>query len=287
LVARAASRWRLEDIQPVPNLSYNFVAFASAAPDCQIRREVYGFDNPNERHDVVLKIGVPHRELTSEMSALKLLDGHGACQLLDCDEENGLLLLERLKPGKMLAELQDDDERTVIAAEVLQKIWRQIPNAQGFILLSDWFEGLKKIRPHFGGGTGIFPRKLLERVESWLPELFADENVKLLHGDFHHFNILSSERGWLVIDPKGVIGPAGYETAPLMMNPWGELSAPPEFKARAERRAEILSERLNLPRGRIIQWAASHAVLSAWWGIEDGTGWEYSLQCAEIFSTLA
>ncbi len=44
-----------------------------------------------------------------------------------------------------------------------------------------------------------------------------------MHGDFHHFNILSSERGWLVIDPKGVIGPAGYEVGPLLINPWGDL----------------------------------------------------------------
>ena len=74
--------------------------------------------------DVVLKIGVPNRELTSEISALKLFNGNGACQLLESDEERGLLLLERLKPGKMLAELEDDDERTNIAADVMQKIWR-------------------------------------------------------------------------------------------------------------------------------------------------------------------
>ena len=29
----------------------------------------------------------------------------------------------------------------------------------------------------------------------------------LLHGDLHHWNILSdADRGWMAIDPKGVIG---------------------------------------------------------------------------------
>jgi streptomycin 6-kinase len=278
LIARASRQWGLSDVQPVSNLSYNFVAFA--------KREPSPFGRGQGEGDTVLKIGVPRDELTSEMAALKLFDGDGACQLLECDEERGLLLLERLKPGKMLAELEDDDERTSIAADVMKKIWRDVPERRNFILLSNWFDGLKEIRPHFNGGMGVFPKKLLEQVESILPELFADENIKLMHGDFHHYNVLFSERGWLVIDPKGVIGPVGYETAPLMMNPWGELSSSTEFKARADRRAGILSERLGIPRGRIIQWATAHAILSTWWGIEDGTGWEYSLWCAENFSNL-
>ena len=202
----------------------------------------------------------------------------------------------------MLAELEDDDERTIIATDVMQRIWRpvetlesdsllsatqqQAAGLQRFIQLSDWFDGLKKIRPHFNGGTGPFPKKLLERVESFLPELFADTNIKLMHGDFHHYNILLSERGWLVIDPKGVIGPAGYEVGPLMINPWNSLSDRIRFKVQTERRVSILAERLGWERESIINWATAHAVLSAWWSIEDQEDWKYSLQCAEIFSEL-
>jgi streptomycin 6-kinase len=285
LIQETSQLWGLTDVQPVSNLSYNFVAFAkrpSTAP-----RKARG-----SAQDVVLKMGVPNRELTSEISALKLFNGDGACQLLESDAERGLLLLERLKPGKMLAEVEDDDQRTIIAAEVMQKIWREdrgegtTPLRNTFIQLSDWFDGLKKIRPHFNGGAGVFPKELLERVESFLPELFADKNVKLIHGDFHHFNILSSERGWLVIDPKGVIGPAGYEVGPLMLNPWNSLSDRISFERRAKRRVSILSERLGLSRESIIQWSIAHAVLSAWWSIEDREDWRYSLQCAEIFSEL-
>ncbi len=156
LIQETSQRWGLTDIQPVPNLSYNFVAFAkrpSTAP-----RKARGSAPPaGTSQDVVLKIGVPNRELTSEISALKLFNGDGACQLLESDAEHGLLLLERLKPGIMLAELEDDDERTNIAAEVMQRIWRTPPDENNFIRLSDWFDGLKKIRPHFNDGT-IFKR---------------------------------------------------------------------------------------------------------------------------------
>jgi streptomycin 6-kinase len=276
LVDEISQSWGLSDIQPVSNLSYNFVAFAKRVSTSSTTGQV----------DVVLKAGVPNRELTSEISALKLFNGDGACQLLESDAERGLLLLERLKPGKMLAEVEDDDERTIIAAEVMQKIWREAPNENNFIRLSDWFDGLKKIRPHFNGGTGPFPKEILGRVESFLPELFADKNVKLIHGDFHHFNILSSERGWLVIDPKGVVGPAGYEVGPLMLNPWNSLSDRISFERRAKRRVSILSERLGLSRESIIQWSIAHAILSAWWDIQDGMDYNYPIQCAGMFSEM-
>ncbi len=269
LIDEVSDRWGLTKVTPVPNLSFNFVAFANRGDD-----------------EVILKMGVPNPELTSEMTALKLFNGDGACQLLEHDEERGLLLLERLKPGKMLAKLEDDEERTIIAAEVMSKLWREVSSDNKFIKLSDWFAGLKKIRPHFDGGTGPFPKKLLERVESFLPELFADTDVKLMHGDFHHFNILSSERGWLVIDPKGVIGPVGYEVGPLMLNPWSSISDWSRFKVHAERRVSILAERLGWEREKIINWSTAHAILSAWWSIEDNMEDANTIQCAEIFSQL-
>jgi streptomycin 6-kinase len=291
LIADASARWGLTNVQPVPNLSYNFVAFAKREPSPSGRGQ-------GEGGNVVLRIGVPCGELASEMAALKFFDGNGICRLLDCDEERGIFLLERLNPGTMLSELEDDDERTHIAVDVMRKLWRsmesgglplaqeQAPAFHKFIKLSDWFDGLKKIRPHFDGGTGPFPKEVLERVESSLPELFADDNVRLMHGDFHHFNILESERGWLAIDPKGVIGPVGYEVGPLMLNPWNNSMDRSRLKVQTERRVDIIKERLGWERERIIQWSLAHAVLSAWWDIEDSMNWEYPLNCARIFSEI-
>lgn len=115
-----------------------------------------------------------------------------------------------------------------------------------------------------------------------MPELFADENI-LLHGDFHHFNILSSEQGWLIIDPKGVIGPAGYEIGALMLNPMTESMDRIKFKSQTMRRISIIKERTGWERDKIIQWALSHAILSAWWDLEDNMQTNFSLECAKIF----
>ena len=247
---------------------------------------------------MVLKMGVPNSELKSEMATLRLFNGEGACRLLDYDEEKCWMLLERLRPGVMLATLEDDDEATHIAAEGMKRIWRGLdtPSAiasgystsgSRFIQLSDWFDGLKKLRPMFNGGTGPLNERLVDRVEQSVEDFFAENhNPVLMHGDFHHFNILSSERGWLVIDPKGVIGPAGYEVGPFMMNPWGSLSDGINYRLRVKRRIDILHEQLGFERERILEWSLAHAILSAWWGIEDNTGWDYAMQIAELFASL-
>lgn len=270
MIAEASARWNLTDIQPVPMLSYNFVAFANRGDE-----------------QVVLKMGVPNRELKSEMAALRLFNGAGACRLLDQDEEKYWMLLERLKPGEILSTLEDDEATTNIAAEVMQKIWRPVPKNDVFIRLSNWFNGLDRLRSMFDGGTGPLDANLVERAEASASDfLIENHNPVLMHGDFHHFNILSSERGWLVIDPKGVIGPACYEVGPLLMNPWSELIRMPDHRRLTRRRIDILHERLGIERERICEWALAHAVLSAWWGIEDNTGWEYALAFARMFAEL-
>ena len=293
LIAEASARWGLTDVEPVSNLSFNFVAFA---------KQPSPFGRGQGEGNVVLKIGVRNDELISEMAAMRLFDGDGACRLIDSDEERGFLLLERLTPGVMLSTLEDDEQATHIAAEVMQKIWRDLesgsllPNTRQqavglqnkFIRLSDWFDGLKKLRAKFNGGTGPFDKNLVERVEQSVRDFFIENHKPvLMHGDFHHFNILSSERGWLVIDAKGVIGPAGYEVGPFLINPWGDMLNGIRQKRMTERRFDILHEHLGFERERIREWGLAHAVLSAWWDIEDNTGrGEYALDFAAMLADI-
>ena len=286
LIAEASVRWGLTDVQPAPTLSYNFVAFAASTTP----QTIGGFAQRN----VVLKMGVPNNEMRSEMAALRLFNGEGACRLLEYDEEKCWMLLERLNPGVMLAAMEDDEEATRIAAEVMKRIWRGLDtfvldhHENKFIQLTDWFlGGFERMRKRFNGGVGPLDKKLVERVESSVKDFFAENhNPVLMHGDFHHFNILSSERGWLIIDPKGVIGPAGYEIGPLMMNPWGSISDGSRLKVQIKKRIDILHQHLGFERERIREWSLAHAILSAWWGIEDNTGWEYSMQFAELAASL-
>jgi streptomycin 6-kinase len=268
LLDQAARRWDLQLGEPFL-LSYNYVCAATR----------------KDGTEAVLKIGVPNRELTSEINTLRVYNGQGACRLLEGDAGRGMLLLERLRPGTMLVTLEDDDRATEIAAEVMKNIHRPVPQQEGFLSLRGWFDELKKLRPLFGGGTGPFPEKSLAIVEGLIHDLFAEDRPQvLLHGDFHHFNILLSERGWLVIDPKGVAGAAEYEAGPLLTNPFNVVLEEREALRRTRRRMAILCERLGFEPQRLLAWALCHCVLSSFWDMQpDGSGGESARAWAEIF----
>ncbi len=268
LLEQAARRWALSLGEPFL-LSYNYVCAATRA----------------DGTPAVLKIGVPNRELTSEINTLKVYAGQGACRIYEGDPEEGMLLLERLFPGTMLATMEDDDRATEIAAKVMKQTHRPVPAQEGFLSLKGWFGELKKLRPLFHGGTGPFPEKSFSLAEGLIEELFAEDRPSvLLHGDFHHYNILDSERGWLVIDPKGVAGPAEYEVGPLLVNPYHLAPGESEAIRRTQRRIAILAEILGFEPERMRAWAICHSVLSSFWDMqEDGTGGESARDWTEIF----
>lgn len=272
LLDQAAKRWELTLGEPFL-LSCNYVCAAKTA----------------DGRDVVLKVGVPNPELVSEIEALTLYDGRGAVRLIDSDAEKGLLLEERLQPGTMLLEVQDDAAATEIAAGVMRSLWRPVPQPNHLISLQGWFDnGFRQLHQKFGGGTGPLPPKIIETAEGLVADFFAEnEPPVVLHGDFHHYNLLKSGEAWKVIDPKGVIGPRGYEVGPLLFNPSGDLLYGSDARKIIERRFAILSEQLGMERSRIRGWGIAHAALSACWDLdEQGVGGEHAIHCAELFLSI-
>lgn len=271
LISACEKRWALTVGTPVDGLSYNFVA-------------------PAVRSDgtpIMLKLGVPNKELDSEIEALRLYDGRGSCRLIDADAEQGILLLERLQPGLMLSTLADDEDATAIAAGVMRRLWRPAPADHPFPTTAKWAKGLDRLRAEFGGGTGPFPPKLVEQAEHLYSELLASQaQPMLLHGDLHHFNILTAERQpWLAIDPKGVVGEPAYEIGALLRNPTDDLVMDRQVQAR---RVDLLTSELGLDRQRILGWGIAQAVLSGWWSYGDhGHGWEPMMALAELLADLA
>jgi streptomycin 6-kinase len=273
LLAACERRWSLT-VRPSPfTLSYNYVAPATLADGTEI----------------VLKVGVPNRELRTEIEALRLYNGRSAVRLLDADPDEGILLLERLYPGEMLTTIMDDDEATRLAAQVMQTLWRPLPADHNFPSVADWAGGMAELREEFGGGTGPFDIKLVETAESLFTDLLASSSEPvLLHGDLHHYNILSAGDGWRVIDPKGVAGEPAYEVGALLRNPF-TIFDEPELKRITARRLDILAETLALDRERLRQWSLAQAVLSAWWSYEDGgdpADWEPTMRLAGVLGEL-
>lgn len=255
-IAACERRWSLVVGQPFEGLSYNWVAPATA----------------RDGSSVVLKLGVPNPELTSEIEALRAWAGEGAARLMEADPDEGVLVLEHLRPGASLAKL-DDDRATSIAVGVMRELHRVIAIPQ-LRTVEEWTQGVVRAK------TAGFAPALIGRATALREELLASSPPPvLLHGDLHHFNILSAERQpWLAIDPKGVVGDAAYEPAPFLYNPIERVLG---ARAIVQRRIDMFAEHFD--RQRVVGWAFVQAVLSAWWSFEDhGAGYEPALGFAEL-----
>ena len=267
-----ADRWDLTLDRVLQPLTYNYLVGA--------RR---GDGTP-----VIIKACSPTGEYQAQTNALQHFAGRGSVQLLERDDDLEVLLMEACEPGTTLVGVPDDDAVT-IAAGIMRQLWRPVPLEHAFPSLTDWGEGLVRLRALYNG-TGPFPQALVERAEQTFSRFGATaEPHVLLHGDLHHDNILTAERQpWLAIDPKGVAGEPAYEMASFILNPHAELSTASRLDRVLARRIDRFAGELELHREKIREWALAAAVLSAWWTVEDhGHVGELALTCASLLAELS
>lgn len=117
--------------------------------------------------------------------------------------------------------------------------------------------------------------------------LSSPQNEVVLHGDLHHGNILDfGTKGWLAIDPKGLVGERGFDYANIFTNP--DLAAPtkpvaiePEIFAQ---RVNIVSEIAKIERQRLLMWIIAWCGLSSAWFLQEGDCATIPLRIAELAS---
>jgi streptomycin 6-kinase len=213
--------------------------------------------------DAVLKVNFPDEESEHDAEALDRWNGVGAARLLDRDDELRALLVERLRPGTQLWTLPDD-EATELAAGVLEQLW--VPAGEPFRRLEDvaahWAQELP---------ASSMDRGLVDEAVTFLREAGPTQRESvLMHQDFHGGNVLLSDRGWLAIDAKPLVGEREFDVASLIRD------RRPTTKAAMERRLDYLVERLDLDRERTRGWAIAHAL--AWNGDSE------MVECARLLA---
>jgi streptomycin 6-kinase len=235
--------------------------------------------------DLVLKLLPAGADEARSGEVLAHWDGLGAVRLIE--SAPGAVLIERALPGGDLSQMAlrgQDDAATLVLCGVMEKLDRPAPGGAAFRTIGDWGAGFRRNRAKaaaLGVDLGLVDRA--ERLFEQLRLTQADPIV--LHGDLQHYNVVRDEaRGWLAIDPKGVLGEPAYETGALLRNPNVDMAfcADP---ATIDRRARLICERLGHPYGRVVGWCFSQWVLSVLWAIQDdlpyAPGWLDGPQAAE------
>lgn len=188
--------------------------------------------------------------------------GEGAARVLA--EDDGVLLLERATGPRSLVEMvhsgQDDEATRLLCAAANRLHGHRAPLPAELVPLIDWFAPLLKV----DGPTG-----LVAQAQAIARELLADQQeIVALHGDIHHGNILDAGmRGWIAIDPKGLLGDRAFDFVNILRNPDDATALVP---ARFARQVEVITEAAGLDRQRLLRWTLAFASLSAVWILEEG-----------------
>ena len=218
---------------------------------------------------VVLKVVRQPGDEWRSGEALEAFGGEGTVRVYEY--VGGAVLLERLSPATPLTVMAlngDDDKATGVLAEVIRKMSRARKSPEAWVTVDDWGRGFDR---YLAGNDNQIPKELAEQGGRVYARLCASQkSLRLLHGDLQHYNVLFDyERGWVSIDPKGVVGEVEYEIGASLRNPCEkpELFASLESVERRLRRYEA---RLKIDSRRALEWGFAQAVLSAVWSVEDG-----------------
>ena len=252
IVAELESKWGITTEPAFEKGEYNFVSPARS-----------------ETIDAVLKIAPPFPtvEIFAEAELLRILNGRGAPRLLQEDRENRAILIERIRPGVTMDVYFADDPFACVAPAI--KVLRSIllpppyPPAEAQLFYNWYFRFQRALETDF-------PREYVLKAMTIFDPLFQDdEHTFHLHGDFHPGNVISSQDGFAVIDPKGLVGHITYDIAVFLNNlHWwqkGKAGVKEDLFAAARQFADAFGiEEIEIRRA-----AYAGMVIGAWWNFED------------------
>ncbi|HEX6040392.1 aminoglycoside phosphotransferase family protein [Longimicrobium sp.] len=205
--------------------------------------------------------------------------GEGAARVLA--HAGDALLLERATGAGSLAEMarggrDDQATRILCAAAARLHAPRDRPTPE-LVPLARWFRALEPAAAAHGG-------TLLRSLQA-ARELLADpRDVTVLHGDLHHGNVLDfGARGWLAIDPKGLMGERTFDFANLFLNPEPRIALAP---GRLARQVDVVADAAMVECGRLLRWIVAWSGLSAAWSLEDGDDPAFAVAVAEVAASV-
>jgi streptomycin 6-kinase len=246
------------------DLNYYLAAWNLSHPQLLTQtRTSHIYTVAHQNETVVLKLlaAAETKEQTGAF-ALRYFDGRGAVRLLRCDA--GAHLVEYAAGDELVTLVKhgEDEKATRIIAQVIKQL-HSVPQdlpRDGFVALDRWFAGLfdKAAADRQAGSESIYVRGA-----ALAEQLLADQReLRVLHGDIHHYNIRQSARGWLAFDPKGfLVGERTYECANTLCNPG--MSELVHNEARLLTNAAILADTLAIELPRVLAFTYAYACLNA------------------------
>ena len=252
IIGKCKKRWNLSNCQTVGNLSFNYV--------CTAESPEYG--------DVILKIGVLENEILSEVNTLKYLKSSNICSCYDYDRNFNAMLLERILPGNNLYSIGDIEKQIKLGSQLVLNRPATITEEISLSHYRDWLDkAFTRAENEKNGGDKLY--QYINRAKNYYKKIEClNEPDKVLHGDFHHQNILKNSNGsWTLIDPKGVIGKHPLESGRFVINQLAVIEKK-DHRKYFKFMVDSFAETLRVSREIIVMCSFIESVLACCWTLE-------------------
>ncbi|MBS4219497.1 phosphotransferase [Bacillus sp. FJAT-49711] len=250
-----SKRWSLTTFQFIPSYSANIVFTC--------RSEKFG--------DVVLKLGNPQaREIFTEFNALNEYDGKRFCRVFEADIEKGVILEEWIKPGIPLRDVDSLEKRLSVFSSLYKDLHIKAIKPEIYPTYVEWVD---KIAAYMSQRQDfhelyVYMKKAQDTCHS-LSSIYTQK--MLLHGDFHHDNILLCSDGkYKIIDPKGVVGDPIFDVPRFILNEFGD-DITPELHVTINDIINFLEKSLDIPNEIIRKCLFVETAMGICWCVEDGS----------------
>lgn len=258
-----------EWLQTIPNKIEKYVKMFNLKNIKLLNELTYNvliFGDSNDFGPVVLKIEIPFKELTiRESTALKLNAGKGACKCYYSNVDDGVILIERLQPGRTLNTIENLEDRIKIFNEVSDKFNIQVRQDTGLPTYREILD--RSIILSTEQEQKFSPVNELLKVANLVYNYLHTNNESnyLLHSDLFCDNILETNDGWKAIDPHGFVGEKILDTAIFMQK---ELEKKDFDENDVESLLHIMSKNINLNESDLMKALFVNYVLNICWNIE-------------------
>lgn len=234
-------------------------------------RGVYDADSA-EFGPVILKINANSDSLAREYHTLTDMKGTACCQAYAFDNTYGLLLEEKVLQGTPLERESDYEKRAACFAQVFEKIHVVPKDSTNYSSYLNWVQrACKSVENQTNMESSMELSDGMHLAVEIAEKMFKKypERV-LLHGDLHHENILQSKSGnYVIIDPKGVIGPPVFDIPRFVLNELDKYENSRQ-EIHIDKVIQIISRLLKYPVDDIYQLFFMEVMLANAWNFEDG-----------------
>lgn len=253
-IVEYAERWALSAFQLIPSYSANLVFTCYS--------EAQG--------NVVLKIGNPASgETSKEYHTLRHYEGRRFCRVYEADLANGAILEERVQPGTPLRHESSLDKRLSVFCSLYKDLHLTPGNTEIFPTYTEWVGRITEyMRKRHDCEQLCLYMKKAEAICTSVSNSYSQR--MLLHGDFHHDNILLGHDGeYVIIDPKGVIGDPVFDVPRFILNEFDD-EITMELFDRINYIIGTLANNLHIPSYIIKQCLFVETAMGVCWSVEDG-----------------